>query len=507
MRRVVSLFLPTWPTDRVRRQLGSAAPPSDTPLVLVGREGRRRVVLAADAAAQQAGLNVGMPVTKAQILVPDLVIRNADPEADAAGLDRLALWMLQRYAPIVASDPPDGVVIDATGAAHLHGGEEAMVTAMVERLAASGFTARAALADSPDAAHAFARYAARPITVVPPGESAKAVLDLPVAALRLPRDMVADLRVLGFERIGELADKPRAPLTLRFGPALGRCLCQAMGQAGQPIDPVRPVDLIEVRRNFAEPIAAPETIARYTGKLAIKLCEALEARGQGARRLDLLFHLVDNRIEAIRIGTALPVRDAKRLTRLLCDKIETIDPGFGIEVMRLAAVLAEPLPPKQTNFSLAGEAETDISGLIDTLANRVGHRRLYRFAPVESDVPERSVRRVAPLAPGTGAAWPDQWPRPARLLPTPEPIETVALLPDHPPVTFTWRGVRRRVSRADGPERVFGEWWKRVAELRAVRDYFQVEDDTGERFWIYRSGDGEDGATGSHRWFLHGIFG
>jgi protein ImuB len=486
--------------------LGGAAPPADTPLVLVGREGRRRVVLAADAVAQRAGLHTGMPVTKAQILVPGLIIRNADPPADAAALDRLAVWML-RYSPIVASDPPDGVVIDATGAAHLHGGEEAMAEAMVERLAASGYAARAALADSWGAAHAFARYAARSVTVLPSEESAKAVLDLPIAALRLPRDMVEDLRVLGFERISDLADKPRAPLTLRFGPELCGCLDQAMGRASQPIDPVRSPDIIEVRRNFAEPIAAAETIARYTEKLVITLCEALEAKGLGAKRLDLLFHLVDNRIEAIRIGTALAVRDAKRLTRLLCDKIETVDPGFGIEIMRLAAILAEPLPPKQTNFSLAGEAEADISGLIDILANRVGHRRLYRFAPVASDVPERSVRRVAPLAPETGATWTDQWPRPARLLPVPEPIEAIALLPDHPPIAFTWRGVRRRVNRADGPERVFGEWWKRDAERRAVRDYFQVEAHSGERFWIYRSGDGEDGATGSHRWFLHGIFG
>src|SRR5215475_13566886 len=178
MHRVVSLFLPTWSTDRVRRQLGGAAPSADTPLVLAGREGRRRVVLAADAAAQRAGLRVGMPVTKAQIVVPGLIIRDAEPQADIAALDQLAQWMLQRYGPVVASDPPDGVVIDTTGAAHLHGGEEALVTAMVERLAASGFTARAALADSWDAAHAFARYAAKSfadksVTVVPPGESAK----------------------------------------------------------------------------------------------------------------------------------------------------------------------------------------------------------------------------------------------------------------------------------------------------------------------------------------------
>jgi len=442
------------------------------------------VVLALDAAAHRAGLRVGMPAAKAQALVPGLIVRDAEPAADAEALDRLALWALQRYAPIVAADPPDGLVIDATGASHLHGGEDAMLKGMVDQLAASRIAARAAIAGSWGAAHAFARYVAWPAIVIPPGESAKIILDLPIAALRLPKNMVESLHVLGFARIGELAAKPRAPLALRFGPELGRRLDQAM-----------------------EPIGATETIARTTGKLVGQLCEALEAKGLGARRLDLLFYPVDNRIEAIRIGTALPVRDVTRLTRLLCDKIETVEPGFGIEIMRLAATLAEPLAPKQTISSLTEEPEADVSGLIDTLANRVGEQRLYRFAPVASDVPERSVQRIAPTAPDTGEAWPDHWPRPSRLLPAPEPIATVALLPDHSPVSFTWRGIRRRVKCVDGPERVFGEWWKRDAELIAVRDYFRVEDEAGERFWIYRAGDGEDAATGSHRWFLHGIFG
>src|SRR4029077_19200344 len=134
-----------------------------------------------------------------------------------------------------------------------------------------------------------------------------------------------------------------------------------LGRFSEPIDPVRAPDLIEVRRVFAEPIAAAETIARYTGKLVVQLCELLEAKGLGAKRLDLLFHRVDNRIEAIRIGTALPVRDVRRLTRLLCDKIETVDPGFGIEIMRLAATLAEPLAPRQMISSLTEKRGADIS--------------------------------------------------------------------------------------------------------------------------------------------------
>jgi protein ImuB len=506
MSRVVSLYLPTWPTDRLRRKMGAAAPDAAMPLVLVGLTGRRREVVAANAAAIKAGLRIGMPATKAQALVKELVIHHADPAADAEALERLAVWAL-RYSPIIAADDPDGLVIDATGASHLHGGEDAMLADMISRLEAVGITALAAIADTRGAAHALARFAARPSLVVPERESPDRIKPLPIAALRLAADMVDDLRKLGFERIADLLATPRAPLTLRFGAELGRRMDQATGRTGEPIDPVRPPDIVETQQLFAEPIAAPETIARYVAKLTSKLCEELELRSLGARRLDLLFGLVDNRVQAIRIGTAQPVRDVKRLTRLLCDKIEKVDPGFGIEIMRLAATSAEPFATRQAISSLIDEPEADVSGLIDILSNRVGENRIYRFAPVASDVPERSVQRVAAAAPATGGGWPTHWPRPARLLAPPEVIETVALLPDHPPVQFTWRGSRRRVRRADGPERVFGEWWKRDAELIAVRDYFQVEDDAGERFWIFRAGDGEDAATGSHKWFLHGIFG
>jgi protein ImuB len=495
-----------WPTDRFRRKSGAAAPPADKPFILVGRDGRRRVVLAADTAAQSLGLRVGMPATKAQALVQNLHVENADPQSDSEALDRLALWALRRYSPVVSADPPDGLVIDATGAAHLHGGEDAMLADILCRLAAAGFTARAAMADSWGAAHALARFAARPTLVARPGRSAEAILPLTVAALRLPGDMIDSLRRLGLESVGDLTSKPRAPLTLRFGSELGRRLDQAMGRINEPVEPIRPMEIVEVRCAFGEPIGSAETIARYTGKLVDQLCAILEERGLGARRMDLLLGRVDNRIEAIRVGTAMPVRDARRLTRLLTDKIETVDPGFGIELMRLAATIAEPLQPEQAVSSLIDKPKADVSELIDTLVNRVGEEHLYRFAPVESDVPERSVMKIAPAAPDCGEDWPIHWPRPTRLLPMPEPIETVALLPDHPPVTFTWRGIRRRVRRADGPERIFGEWWKRDAELAAVRDYFHVEDEAGERFWIFRAGDGEDAATGSHTWFLHGIF-
>jgi protein ImuB len=156
--------------------------------------------------------------------------------------------------------------------------------------------------------------------------------------------------------------------------------------------------------------------------------------------------------------------------------------------------------------TLLDATQADISSLIDIVANRVGEAKIYRLTPVESDVPERSTTRIAAACPALGKAWPTL-PRPVRLLRKPEPIATLALLPDHPPLSFSWRGIRRRVRRADGPERIFGEWWKHEAERDSVRDYFQIEDDAGERFWIFRKGDGEHAETGPQSWYLHGIFG
>lgn len=474
--------------------------------MLVARVGSRRVVAAVDAKAKAAGLRLNMPLTKAQALVAGLTIRDLDSSADLQGLHRLALSVLQHVSPVVAPDAPDGLVLDTTGVEHLHGGEDAMLHTLLERFDGMGVEAKAAIASTWGVAHAVARFSGRRISIIAPGQEEEALYPLPIAALRLDRNTVDGLAVLGFERIGDLLGQPRAPLIQRFGPQLGRRLDQALGVLAEPVDPLRSPELPYVERLFAEPIGAAETIARYIEKLVVALCLELEQKGMGARRLDLICQRVDNQREVVRVGMAQPVRDVKRLTRLLCDRIESINPGFGIELMSLTASLIQPLQARQTNSLLDEEQEADISGLIDVLANRVGHNRLYRIAPVASDVPERSVRRIAPLSPDVGQGWHHEWPRPSRLLPYPEPIETMALLPDHPPVWFSWKGKRRRVSRADGPERVFGEWWTRDAELEAVRDYFRVEDETGERYWIFRAGDGEHAETGSHRWFLHGIF-
>jgi len=449
-------------------------------------------------------VRVGMPAAKAQALFRGLMLVDADPAADARRLDMIALWALENYSPIVAVDGIDGLVLDTEGADHLQGGELPMVTKIFNSFYAKKLTARVAIADTWGAAHACARAIKRETVIIPSGETFRAVEKLPISLLRLPEKTVADLRVLGFQTIGELSNTPRAPLALRFGPEVGRRLDQIRGLMAEPIDPIRTAEMIEVSRNFQEPIGAAETINKYTGRLVVQLVAELEKRGLGVRRTDLFVHKVDNTIQVIRAGTAKPVRDILWLTKLFRDRTEKIEPGFGIERLVLVAAAAEPLEEEQRASSLIEEETTDITPLIDIFGNR--GQRVYRLAPIASDVPERSVQRVSAVAEVIKETWVGHWRRPVRLLDRPEVIEAIALMPDHPPRSVTWRGNRHKVVRADGPERIFGEWWRRPAELEAVRDYFMIENEQGERFWIYRAGDGVDPETGSHKWFMHGIF-
>ncbi|NLS06328.1 DNA polymerase Y family protein [Rhizobium sp. P32RR-XVIII] len=502
MPRVVSIFFPQLPTDRIRRTDPDI--PAEQPIAVISKSGSKRWVSAADPVARKAGVHVGMPAAKAQALFQGLRMIDADPAADTSALERITLWALSQYSPIVAMDAPDGIVMDTEGADHLQGGELPMLTGIANRFRARGLTVRTAVADTWGAAHACARAISRETVVVPRGETARAVELLPISLLRVSEKTVGDLRTLGFRTIGELSATPRAPLALRFGPDVGRRLDQMFGRLCEPIDPIRSDELIEVSRSFAQPIGAAETINKYVARLVVQLVDELQRKGLGVRRTDLIVEKMDGARQAIPAGTAKPARDVAWLTKLFKDRTEKIEPGFGIEKLSLIAVMAEPLAEIQKASALVEGEEQDITPLIDIYSNR--GQRVYRVAPVASDVPERSVKRIAAAALEVAETWVHHWPRPVRLLHRPDQIEAIALLPDHPPASITWRGRRRRVKRADGPERVFGEWWLRDSELDAVRDYFVIEDDGGERFWIFRSGDGVDPETGSQKWFMHGIF-
>ena len=453
-----------------------------------------------------------MTITKARSFASDLDVIDADRDADLEGLRRLALWAGRRYAPLVAPDPPDGLWLDITGCAHLFDSERALLKDLHRRVAAFGLSLQIAVADTAGCAHAVARHvpSGRPVTIEP-GAHRKAIALLPISALRLEPGVVDALRKLGFERVEQLIGEPRGPLAKRFGRTLHRRLDQALGFVPEPIEPLFPEAMPRARRGFMEPISTAESFATVITDLSADIADQLTRMGKGARRLDCYFHRVDGQTQAVRVGTAAPSRDTRHLTKLLSARIETVDPGLGVEAMTLVAPLIEPMESRQgEGLADLRRPGPDLAALVDGLANRFGQRRLYKTSPRASAMPERSVGTAPALAPQTEQGWDQDLPRPSRMLVPPQPVQVTAMLPDHPPAMFVWRGKRFRIAQADGPERLHGEWWRdqghEADQPFAVRDYYQVETVSGGRYWLFRLGDGENPATGPMRWFIHGAF-
>lgn len=506
------LFLPRWPIDRLRlsQRKDPGLPAEGLAFATVTESAGRHLLAAVNPAASAAGLAPGMPLADALSFLPRLVTAAAEPAEDAAALRRLAEWG-GRYSPWTAPDRADGVRIEITGSAHLWGGEEALAADLLARLERRGITGRIAVADTIGAAWAVARFAeaAERVVILPPGDVREALALLPVEALRFDPLTARGLRRVGLRRIGDLYAMPRDALTQRFGETVPQRLDQALGDLPEPLSPLGEVPSWRLRLSFAEPITEPADLVLATERLTADLILRLAQEGMGARRLDLGFHRVDGRVERIRLGTARPSRDPRHLTALFRERLDSVDPGLGIEDMILAAFAVEPLPPEQIAFAGcgAGDKTNGIAPFLDRLGNRLGFAAVSRIEARESHIPERASVRVPADRPCLPLARvPHKPPRPIRLFDPPEPVEAFWLLPDDPPFRFIWRRRRHQVVRADGPERIADEWWQPEGSgcCDAIRDYYRVEDEEGRRFWLFRAGS--HGTGGAPYWYLHGVF-
>lgn len=525
IRRVISLWFPSFPTDRLQNAPAPPAVSNGTQLLATVRETAHGHRLAAVSQhAQEAGLRPDMTLSDARSLVPGLVTAPEAPEDDAKALINLARWA-QRYSPWTAPDGTDGLWLDITGCAHLFRTETALLDDLTATLRRAGYMVRAALADTPGAAWALARYGGGTHTLVPPHGTQTALTPLGIRALRLDSETAENLDRLGLRRIGDLLGLPRASLALRFGDEVADALDRALGHTGETISPLEPPPQFRVHLRFAEPIGKPEDLEAALERLIAALMTRLAAQNQGVRRLTYRLFRVDGTVVEAAIGTNRPVRDSVHLMRLFQEKLGHLDSGFGVETALLNASAVELLPPSQSPLDPVSEdgpqTAENFDRLLDRLGNRLGPRGLATLAPEESHLPERAQRPAAPekagkrasisAAPACGTAAPLA-PRPLHLLPVPEPIDVIAPVPDGPPVLFHWRRRAYKVDGAEGPERIAPEWWRSLLEAQRgatgpeteTRDYYRVSDPSGAWFWVYRAGFYRPDKP--RRWYLHGVF-
>lgn len=548
-RRILSLWFPRLGAERLLRVLGG---PVEAPFAVVADSGQMQVIASLNGAASAAGLTTGQPLRDAHAMCPGLLTRLQNRHAEAAFLTTLRRWA-GKFSPWVAEAPPDALTIDLTGCAHLFGGEAGLLAQVEQDCADLGLTVCGGIADTLGGAWALARFAGRAATparsgdaidqeapatrsravkrrnwerggavpvgarviadaarIAAPGQTRRALDPLPVTALRLDADTAAQLSRLGLRRIGELAGQPRAALARRFGKGLVLRLDQALGAAPEPVSPAKPPPHFATRMTLPDPIGLTEDIQAAIDRLLPRLCQMLKEAGQGARTVRLQAFRSDHTMDWVDVGLARPSHEVDRIRPLVAMKLEEIDAGFGIDMVRLQAVQTEPQHERTKTGHLRAGAEVAArlasSNAMDDLIARIGARTgmeaITRRHPGASHLPEKAAQVMAAAwsEPHAGP-WPDTGtPRPL-LLWRPEPV----IAPDAPtlPPSFRWRGRDLEPHRATGPERIAPEWWLDDPDWRTgTRDYWAVTCSTGDRLWLYFA----HGGTMSPGWFCHGAF-
>jgi protein ImuB len=471
------------------------------PFVFAIAERGRKIITAINVHAEAEGLTIGMSVADAKAIFPKLEVVDDKAGRNAKLLKGLGEWCI-RYAPIVAIDLPNGLILDISGCTHLWGGEAAYLKEIVDRLKSKGYVVQASIADTIGAAWGNARFGkVKPI--IKSTEQAQAILPLPPAALRLDTAVLERLNKLGLNQIQSFIGMPRAALRRRFGEALILRLSQALGQELEHIIPIQVPEPYQERLPCLEPIRTALGIEIAIKHMLVLLCDRLQKEGKGLRTAVLKCYRIDGILEQAVIGTNSATNHTGHLFKLFELKIAGIRPALGIELFILEASQVEDATLQQEVLwtGKPGLADQEVTELLDRLAVKVGAHAIHRYLPDEHYWPERSIKLAGTLFERPTTPWRTDRSRPTILLNIPALIEVSAPVPDYPPMSFRYLDKVHYVQKADGPERIEREWWIENGEHR---DYYQVEDELGRRYWLFRLG--HYGVDSTHQWFLHGFF-
>lgn len=500
MTRVVCVWFPRWPIQRL-----FAAQPGlrRKPLALFAEQAQRLRITACCPRAEQHGVRAGQSLADAKALLSAASYRPADREADRDALRVLALEA-QQFTPLVGledTDAPESLFWDIGGCAHLWGGEPPFLQAVDDYWKSRRYSVRVALADTLGASWAITHFG--PATsLIPSGRKEAVLANLPVAALRLPAATVSRLSAMGLRRVRDVLKLPRSSLPSRFGQELLLRLDQAFGTKPESFVVERLREPPVATRAWEEPVTDQFAIASVNRELLRELLAEAARRSCGLHELRGEF-LTESKSLIVELQLVEPSLDEKHWLELIALRMERQPwPGGVLRITWTALRLG-------TLHSLQGRLFADdeiadssraVHALVDRLTSRLGAGAVLRTEARPDPQPEQAVALIPwnqPSSPARDVFHPEFWRhRPLRLLPAPECIEAVSVVPDGPPLRMTWQGQSHRITTCRGPERIEAGWW-RSDDIR--RDYYRVEWENGTQVWIYRD-------RKSGHWYLHGFY-
>jgi protein ImuB len=488
------VHLRQWPIDRLRRKYPKYR---HKPLVLVETSGTRQAVAFVSKEANAFGIQPGMALVQARALCAILHDAPHDPKRGAESLDAMACWLMQ-FSPVVSVEPPDALFLDVTGSDRLFGGWTRLVVMIAEAMKSKSIMATTAMAPTPGAAWALAFSGCdRFVAETQPLEGI--LSRLPVESLRIDPLVTMRLQELGIENCGQLFRLPRQTLPCRFGNALLKRVDQALGALPEVLLPVRLFTPVAASMEFEAEIESLEIIRLALKRLMEnRIVPELTKRGCGAKSIEIAFLASRSPAVIKTLQLSRPSRDPKNLFHLIELASESACCDDGFSGVRIVAKGLERLSDEQIQLLEQEEyiAERELGSLIERLRIMAGESILARPRLIESHIPEHAYELVRPESDPSKTVVAVRG-RPPRLLRPPTEIGVmVAPTTEGPPLTFNLGGHVHSVLYTIGPERISGRWW---SGHHKTRDYFEIEDDAGQRFWVFR-------VVETGKWYLHGLF-
>jgi len=482
--------------------LALQAAASSAPLVILDAADRNPRIIAADANAQAAGVQVGMTLGAAFALVPHLDARPRDAAREVALMRRLA-GIAATFTPQVSIEPPDGLLLEIKPSIALFGGLRALCRQLRDACRADPVLAqiqlqpRFTLAPTALAALAAARAGAR-CFITDPNVLPARLKPLPLATLRWPEEENARLLGMGVRTLGELMRLPRAGFAKRFGVERLADLDRLLGRRADPRRRLVRRERYRGRLDLDHEIEDHERILEALRPLLDELEQFLRTRQRGITALQCRFHHYRAAPTFCTLRLAHPEANAGRLQALLRERLANLvlpEPVRRCE-LRGGALSERPLtssplwPAGERGHAPAGE----MPALIEHLRARLGVGAVYGITQVSEHRPEHAQAAAEPAL-AHGSKLPHgvlssyaPFRRPLWLLHAPQELDSQRGRPRH----------GGELKLLAGPERIESGWWD-GADVQ--RDYYIASNTHGARFWIYRE------CNASRRWFLHGIFG
>ena len=384
-------------------------------------------------------------------------------------------------------------------------------------------------------------------------ETAGSIGDLPVQALRVATDTVSTLARLGVVSVRQVLALPRSGLATRLGRDLVERLEQVQAEVDEPLRVYQAEAEYAVALTLEYPTTDLEILMDRIKRLASQLTSQLLMQQQGALRLSCYLRLTGGQRVSLDVGLFAPTVDADHLSGLIINQLESKQIQEKVERLSLRVTLSGTLRSSQSSLfdldqhqvSAKGMTGVGISRLVDALSGRMGRDRVGYLELQNDPLPERAFD-VLPLAGNAiSPAWKQKrkglekrdgrWSQEVGSAVTPSVVKPsvgdalrrpLSLLPEPAPLRVAWHetefslrvsssrlpdrirfsGVDHLVLNQWGPERIESGWW-RGKSIR--RDYYRIETDQGEWWWIFRNlvtRDERQRSPTPYRWMLHGRF-